>query len=42
MLLQSTVKDLIRKPVAILGRGVSGLAFDRLLAKLGGSVVVFD
>lgn len=42
MLLQSTVKDLIRKPVAILGRGVSGLAFDRLLAKLGGSGVVFD
>lgn len=42
MLLQSTVKDLIRKPVAILGRGVSGVAFDRLLAKLGGSGVVFD
>lgn len=42
MLLQSTVKDLIRKPVAILGGGVSGQAFDRLLAALGGRGVVFD
>ncbi|HOO93963.1 MAG TPA: Mur ligase family protein, partial [Opitutales bacterium] len=42
MLLQSTVEELMGKPVAILGNGVSGQAFERLLRSLGGRGVVFD